>query len=74
MNISEDKPPVIDSVPAFSIEAGDQVVIEDDYIEVTQVLETEDLDEIVVKGYSHVSGDTETYSLLADDVYDVWAL
>jgi hypothetical protein len=71
MNIDVD---IIDTVPAFSIEVGDQILVDGDPIEVRSISETDDLDEIVIRGYSHDSGDTETYSLFADDTYDVWAV
>lgn len=71
MNIDAE---VIDTVPAYSIEPGDQIIVDGDYIEVKCVEETDDIDEIIVKGYSHVTGDTETYSLYADDDYDVWSI
>lgn len=65
---------VLYSVSADQIEVGDQIIIEDDLIEVKSVSDTDDIDEVVVKGYSHITGDTETYSLYADDTYDVWGL
>ena len=65
---------IIDTIPAYSIEVGDQIIVDGDYIEVRTVVETDDVDEIVVTGYSHDSGDTETYSLFADDEYDVWSI
>jgi hypothetical protein len=65
---------IYDRVPAYSIEVGDQIIVDGDEIEVTDVHDTEDLDEIVVTGYSHVTGDTETYSLFADDSFDLWTV
>ena len=65
---------IIDTVPAFSIEAGDQILVDGDPIEVKRIEETDDVDEVVVIGYSHDTGDTERYSLYADDTYDVWAV
>lgn len=65
---------IIDNISADTIEVGDQILIDGDPIEVKSVSEGEDFDEIIVKGYSHESGDTETYSLYADDYFDVWAV
>jgi len=65
---------IIDTISADTIEVGDQIIIDGDPIEVTYVGETDDLDEIIVKGFSHETGDRETYSLFADDYYDVWSL
>lgn len=65
---------IIDNISADTIEVGDQILVEGDPIEVTHVEESDDLDEVVVKGFSHESGDRETYSLFADDYYDVWSI
>lgn len=65
---------VIDSVPAYSIEKGDQVIIDDDPVEVTEVLDGDDPDEIIVRGYSHESGDRIEYPLYADDSFDLWTI
>lgn len=65
---------IVDTISADTIMVGDQIVVDGDRIEVTYVGETEDIDEILVKGWSHDTGDSETYSLYADDYYDVWAL
>ncbi len=65
---------IIDTVAAYSIEVGDQIIVEGDYVEVKEVRETEDVNEVVVVGYSHVSGDTVTYELFADDQYDLWSV
>lgn len=65
---------IIDTVSADTIEVGDQVIIEGDHIEVTRVSETEDIDEVVISGFSHISGDSETYALYADDTYEIWSL
>lgn len=65
---------IIDTVPAYSIEPNDQILVEGDPIEVHTVREGNDVDEIVVTGYSHESGDLVTYSLFADDLFDLWAV
>lgn len=68
------EPIIIDTVPAYAIEVGDQIIVDGDHIEVNSITDTDDLDEIVVHGYSHTSGDYETYSLFADDLFEVWAI
>ena len=65
---------VIDTVPAHTLEVGDQIIVEDDYVEIKEIAESLDVDEVVVRGYSHVSGDTVEYSLYADDEYDLWSV
>jgi hypothetical protein len=65
---------IIDNISADTIEVGDQIIIEEDLVEVKGVGPSNDIDEIVVNGYSHVTGDSEVYSLYADDYYDVWAV
>lgn len=65
---------VIDSVAAWQIAERDQVIIEGDPVEVTEVLDGDDPDEIIVKGYSHESGDRVEYSLYADDSFDLWTI
>lgn len=75
MNLPEHKmPEPYDTVSADTLEVGDQVIIDGDYVEVRDIRDTDDIDEVVVVGYSHESGDTETYSLYADDMYGLWAL
>ena len=65
---------IIDNIAAYTIEAGDQIVVDGDHIEVKAVVETEDPDEIIVRGYSHLSGDFAEYPLFADDYFDVWSV
>lgn len=65
---------IVDNISADTITVGDQILIEGDPIEVTHVLETDDIDEVLVLGYSHSTGDREEYSLYADDYYEVWAV
>lgn len=65
---------IIDNISADTIEAGDQIVIEGDLIEIKSVSETDDIDEIVVHGYNNTTGDVEEFSLYADDYFDVWSI
>jgi len=72
--IDTDDIQTIDTVPAYSLEEGDQVIVEGDLIEIRSIQETDDPDEIVIRGYSHTDGDTVTLSLFADDTYDLWSI
>ena len=65
---------VYDSISADTIEVGDQIIIDNEPIEVRSISETEDPDEIVIRGYSHDTGDVEQFSLYADDYYDLWSI
>lgn len=65
---------IIDNISADTIEVGDQIIVDGDHIEVREVRDSSDIDEVIVRGYSHLTGDTETYSLYADDYFDVWSL
>lgn len=65
---------IIDSITADTIEVGDQILIDGDPIEVTFVGESNDIDEVIVRGFSHDTGDSETYPLYADDRFNVWAV
>lgn len=65
---------IVDTISADTIEVGDQVIIENDPVEVTDVRSTADVDEIVVVGFSHQSGDNVEYSLFADDYFDLWGI
>lgn len=65
---------VIDTVPASTLERGDQILIQGELVEVLAVRETDDIDEIVVTGYSNDTGDIEHWSLYADDEYDLWGV
>lgn len=65
---------IIDCVPAHTIEPGDQIIIEGDHIEVKTVEDGSDIDEVIVEGYSHESGDLVMYTLYADDEYNVWSV
>lgn len=65
---------ILFNTPADSLEVGDQIIIDDDMIEIREIQATDDLDEVLVKGYSYITGDSEQYSLFADDHFDVWAV
>ena len=64
----------IDNISADTIEVNDQIIVDGDPISVTDIVTTDDPDEVVVKGYSYESGDSVSYSLYADDYFEVWAV
>ncbi len=73
--VDEDDIVILYSTAASTLDVGDQVVIEGEYMELTMVDDDRaDIDEVFVKGYSHNSGDVVSFSLYADDEYDVWSV
>lgn len=66
---------VIDSIAAWQIDDGDQIIVDGDPIEVAVAIHgTHDPYEVLVSGYSHESGDFVEYSLYADDSFDLWTV
>lgn len=66
---------ILFSTSADTLVAGDQIVVEGDHIEIHKIDDDrEDIDEILVIGYSHDSGDRVEYSLFADDEFEVWSI
>lgn len=63
---------IIDTIMASTIEAGDQILIGTDPVEVRGVLDQGET--IYIRGYSHDTGGMEEYSLPADSYYDLWAV
>lgn len=63
---------VYDYVPLHTIEEGDQVVINSDLIEVRVKIDSGEA--VLVKGYSHISGDTAMYTLPFDTVVGLWTV
>jgi hypothetical protein len=61
---------VYDFTSAAFIEVGDQIQIDFDYIEVRDIVDS--IDSIMVKGWSHESGDSVTYILEADREVGLW--
>lgn len=63
------------TIQADQIEVGDQIVVDGDPIEVTFVGDNpEDINEVLVKGVSHETGDTVEYPLPFDYDVDVWGI
>jgi hypothetical protein len=65
---------ILYSTPAHTLEVGDQIIVDGDYITIVNIKETDDIDEVVVAGVSMETGDREVYSLYADDEFEVWTL
>jgi len=63
---------IYDYVSVDTIEAGDQIVFQNDFIEVSTVVDSGEA--IMVKGYSHVTGDNACYILTADTEVGLWAV
>lgn len=67
---------VIDTIAADTIEVGDQVIIDNDLIEVTEVTDDPEcpLEGVRVVGYSNETGDKVTYDLYFGDYFEVWSV
>lgn len=63
---------VIDTVPGFSLEVGDQVVIEGDQC-VIMHLDDEDPDEIYVT-VDNLTGEDVEFTLLPFSDYEIWSI
>lgn len=62
-----------DTVPAYSVEDGDQIIINGDPLEDVIVFD-EGATEIVITGVSNNTGDRETYKVSPDALVDLWAV
>lgn len=63
---------VYDTITADSVEEGDQILVNDiDPVEVSSVIDSGD--SIMVKGYSHLTGDNAVYILAADAEVSLWS-
>lgn len=63
---------VYDYVPAHAVEENDFIAHETDLIEVKEIIDSGD--SIMVKGYSHVTGDSVTYIIKADQEVGLWTV
>lgn len=61
-----------DYISADAVEIGDQIIYNNDPIEVTFYLD--DDDSIIIKGYSHNTGDLATYILTPDQEVGLWSV
>lgn len=64
---------ITDTIQAYQIETGDQILVGTDALENVTVLD-DTLDEIIISGFSNDSGDRETYNLHPDDTVHVWSI
>lgn len=66
---------IYDIVPARDLEDGDQFLFDGiEPVEIHYLLDSLNPEEVIVSGYSHDSGDTETYVLGADDMVSLWSV
>lgn len=65
---------ILDTIDADQIEVGDQILVDGDPIEVDDITDTDDLDEVVIHGFSHDSGDRVEIPLPYNYRVDVWAI
>jgi len=66
-----------DTINADQIEVGDQILINGDPVEVTDLTDDHvetDVDLLEVTGYSHNTGDLVSYTVGAWDRVDLWAV
>ncbi len=63
---------IYDFVPAHTVEQGDLIAHQEDYIEVSSVVDSGDA--VMVKGFSHVSGDSVFYIIEADKEVGLWSV
>lgn len=64
-----------DTIQADQIEDGDQILVDGDHLENVRVdSDPEDIEAVVVTGYSNDSGDAVTYTLPYDYDVQVWSL
>jgi hypothetical protein len=63
---------VYDYVTADTLESGDQILFQNDPMEVSDIVDSGD--SIMVKGYSHLTGDSVTYILTPDAEVGLWTV
>lgn len=62
---------IYDTIDADQIEEGDQVLVNlDDPLEVSKVID--DGESVLIRGYSHLTGDNETYILGPKETVSLW--
>lgn len=62
---------ILTAIEGYSIDLGDQVIIDDEPVEVKSIDDQGDI--IYVKGYSYTTGDLEQYEVLPDSEYNLWS-
>lgn len=59
---------------ADSLEVGDQIIVEDELFIIHSISESDDIDEVIVKGENLTDPTEDTKSLYADDEFIVWSI
>jgi hypothetical protein len=57
---------VIDTITADAVEIGDLISLDGEEIEILKFEESDDIDRVAFRGYSQLTGDTNTYALAYD--------
>jgi len=64
---------IYDIITAEYVEDGDQIIVDGDPLE--DVIRFDDEDgEVLISGYSHNTGDRETYVLAFDKTVELWSV
>lgn len=75
MNINDTDIIIIDTIDAYQIEDGDQIIVDDEPLEnVTVQDDPEDNDGIIVTGFSWETGDKVVHTLPFDYHVQMWAV
>lgn len=64
---------IYDTVEAGTLEDGDQILWQDDILD-SLIVENIDRDYVIVRGYSHVTGDHERYEIPVECAVDLWSV
>ena len=60
------------TVEAWQLDEGDGIVLDGEYVEILEILATDDPDEVKVVGYSHSTGEKDDYPLVWDQSFHLW--
>lgn len=61
-------------VQAWQLDIGDGIVLDGEFVEIQDLLDSGDDDEVCVLGYSHSTGEQDTYPLVWDDSFNLWTV
>lgn len=75
MTVNDDGVQIIDSVPAWTLEEGDQIVVNGDLVILGHITDTDEDNQIILSGenLSDVAGD-DSWTIDADTVIDIWSV
>lgn len=65
---------ITDTIDADQIEVGDQIIVDGEPIEVSHILDSDDNDGIVVRGFSWDDGGSVEREMHYSERVDVWAV